>query len=131
MDIEEAKSITRSTLLTSTVVIIATRQTFQVEEEESRKVYQNNGALMHHFEHLTVEQKSELLTDGEGNDLTIPNSLANVLRLHRPFVIVDEAHNSRTELAFDMLARFNPSGIMELTIKISYSFLKGNFLQLF
>jgi type III restriction enzyme len=66
MDIEEAKSITRSTLLTSTVVIVATRQAFQVEEEESRKVYQNNGALMHHFEHLTAEQKSELLTEGEG-----------------------------------------------------------------
>lgn len=115
MDIEEAKSITRSTLLTSTVVIVATRQAFQVEEEESRKVYQNNGALMHHFEHLTAEQKSELLTEGEGSNLTIPNSLANVLRLHRPFIIVDEAHNSRTELAFDMLARFNPSGIMELT----------------
>ncbi|MDC4567457.1 DEAD/DEAH box helicase family protein [Acinetobacter baumannii] len=115
MDIEEAKSITRSTLLTSTVVIVATRQAFQVEEEESRKVYQNNGALMHHFERLTVEQKSELLTEGEGSNLTIPNSLANVLRLHRPFIIVDEAHNSRTELAFDMLARFKPSGIMELT----------------
>lgn len=68
MDIEEAKSITRSTLLTSTVVIVATRQAFQVEEEESRKVYQNNGALMHHFEHLTAEQKSELLTEGEGSD---------------------------------------------------------------
>ncbi|HFD2186894.1 TPA: DEAD/DEAH box helicase, partial [Acinetobacter baumannii] len=114
MDIEEAKSITRSTLLTSTVVIVATRQAFQVEEE-SRKVYQNNGALMHHFEHLTAEQKSELLTEGEGSDLIVPNSLANVLRLHRPFIIVDEAHNSRTELAFDMLARFKPSGIMELT----------------
>jgi type III restriction enzyme len=30
-------------------------------------------------------------------------------------VIVDEAHNSRTELAFDMLGRFRPSGILELT----------------
>ncbi|MDD1650770.1 MAG: hypothetical protein LUO80_10325, partial [Methylococcaceae bacterium] len=40
---------------------------------------------------------------------------ANVLRLRRPFVIVDEAHNSRTELAFDMLARFRPSGVLELT----------------
>lgn len=115
IDIEEAKSITRSTLLTSTVVIVATRQAFQVEEEESRKVYQNNGALMHHFERLTAEQKSDLLTEGEGSNLIIPNSLANVLRLHRPFIIVDEAHNSRTELAFDMLARFKPSGIMELT----------------
>jgi type III restriction enzyme len=46
---------------------------------------------------------------------TTPYSLANVLRLRRPFVVVDEAHNSRTELAFDMLARFRPSGVMELT----------------
>jgi hypothetical protein len=46
---------------------------------------------------------------------TTPCSLANVLRLRRPFVVVDEAHNSRTELAFDMLARFRPSGVMELT----------------
>ena len=45
----------------------------------------------------------------------MPCSLANVLRLRRPFVVVDEAHNSRTELAFDMLARFRPSGVMELT----------------
>ncbi len=38
-----------------------------------------------------------------------------MLRLRRPFVVVDEAHNNRTELAFDMLARFRPSGVMELT----------------
>ncbi len=30
-------------------------------------------------------------------------------------MVVDEAHNNRTELAFDMLARFRPSGVMELT----------------
>lgn len=30
-------------------------------------------------------------------------------------MVVDEAHNSCTELAFDMLARFRPSGVMELT----------------
>ena len=30
-------------------------------------------------------------------------------------MIVDEAHNSRTELSFETLARFRPSGIMELT----------------
>ena len=57
-----------------------------------------------------------MLTDGEGgSERTTPYSLANVLRLRRPFVVVDEAHNSRTELAFDMLARFRPSGVMELT----------------
>lgn len=115
LDLEEAKSITRATLDTSTTVIVATRQAFQVEEEECRKVYQSSGALMHHFDNLSPSQRDELLTDGDGSERTTPYSLANVLRLRRPFVVVDEAHNSRTELAFDMLARFRPSGVMELT----------------
>ena len=115
LDLEEAKSVTRATLDTSTTIIVATRQAFQVEEEECRKVYQSSGALMHHFDNLSPSQRNELLTDGEGSDRTTPYSLANVLRLRRPFVVVDEAHNSRTELAFDMLARFRPSGVMELT----------------
>jgi type III restriction enzyme len=111
LELEEAKNITRATMETSTVVIVATRQAFQVEDEESRKVYESSGALMHHFDNLSPLQREELLREDE----TIPFSLANVLRLRRPFVIVDEAHNSRTELAFDTLARFRPSGIMELT----------------
>lgn len=115
LDLEEAKSVTRATLDTSTTVIVATRQAFQVEEEECRKVYQSSGALMHHFDNLSPAQRDGLLTEGEGRERTAPYSLANVLRLRRPFVVVDEAHNSRTELAFDMLARFRPSGVMELT----------------
>ena len=115
MDLDEAKSVTRATLDTSTTVIVATRQAFQVEDEECRKVYQSSGALMHHFDNLSPSQRDELLTEGEGTERTVPYSLANVLRLRRPFVVVDEAHNSRTELAFDMLARFRPSGVMELT----------------
>lgn len=111
LNLDDAKSVTRATLDTSTTVIVATRQAFQVEDSDGRKVYDSNGALMHHFEHLNSEQRAELLSDGE----TIPYSLANVLRLRRPFVIVDEAHNSRTELGFETLARFRPSGIMELT----------------
>lgn len=115
LDLDEAKSVTRATLDTSTTLIVATRQAFQVEEEECRKVYQSSGALMHHFDNLSPGQRDELLSDGEGSERTTPYSLANVLRLRRPFVIVDEAHNSRTELAFDMLARFRPSGVLELT----------------
>jgi type III restriction enzyme len=113
LDLDEAKSVTPATLDTATVVIVATRQAFQVEDEENRKVYESSGALMAHFQGLNVEQRAGLLTDPDG--ATIPYSLANVLRLRRPFVIVDEAHNSRTDLAFGTLAKFNPSGILELT----------------
>jgi len=111
LSLDEAKSVTPSTLNTSTTVIVATRQAFQVENEENRKVYESNGALMAHFDTISPAQRRDLLTDGEIK----PYSLANVLRLRRPFVIVDEAHNNRTELGFDTLAKFNPSGIMELT----------------
>lgn len=115
LDLEEAKSVTRATLDTSTTIIVATRQAFQVEEEECRKVYQSSGALMHHFDNLSPTQRDGLLTEGEGTERITPYSLANVLRLRRPFVVVDEAHNNHTERAFDMLARFRPSGVMELT----------------
>lgn len=111
LSLDEAQSVTCATLETSTTVIVATRQAFQVENEEGRKVYSSNGALMSHFDTISHVQRSDLLKDGD----TVPYSLANVLRLRRPFIVVDEAHNNRTELGFDTLAKFNPSGIMELT----------------
>jgi len=111
LDLEEAKNVTCATLDTSTTVIVTTRQAFQVGDTELRKVYESSGALMHHFDNLRPEQKAALLND----DGVTPYSLANVLRLRRPFIIVDEAHNSRTPLSFETLSRFRPSGIMELT----------------
>ena len=116
IDLAEAKSITRPTMETSTVVIVATVQAFRREDTEYLKVYESSGVLMHHFEGLDEAQKANLLTESGGDGpQSIPFSLANVLRLRRPFIIVDEAHNSRTPLSFDTLARFRPSGILELT----------------
>lgn len=111
LDLDEAKSVTRSTLDTSTTVIVSTVQAFRREDREGLKVYESNGALMPHFEGLNAEQRANLLRDGE----TTPYSFGNVLRLRRPFLIVDEAHNSRTPLSFSTFAIFRPSGIMELT----------------
>jgi type III restriction enzyme len=112
MDLEEAKSVTPATLNSATVVIVSTVQAFRREDTEGLKVYESNGALMAHFEHLRPEQEKELLRNEKGAAI---NSLANVLRLRRPFLIVDEAHNSRTDLSFRTFAEFRPSGILELT----------------
>ena len=68
IDLAEAKSVTRATLDTSTVVIVATRQAFQVEDAESRKVYESSGALMHHFEHLSPSQRERIVEPREGAD---------------------------------------------------------------
>src|ERR1019366_3566324 len=42
-------------------------------------------------------------------------SFANLMKIHHPIVIVDEAHNVRTGLSFDALRRVSPSCIVELT----------------
>jgi hypothetical protein len=42
-------------------------------------------------------------------------SLANWLALREPYVIVDEAHTTKTERSFEALKRLNPALILELT----------------
>ena len=94
------------------VVIVATLQAFRVDETEGRKVYDVNGELMDHFSGLSAEMRA-LLEQGPSGD-PVP-SLANVLRLRRPMVIIDEAHNARTPLSFETLARLKPSLVLEFT----------------
>jgi len=112
VDLAEALYLTRSRLEGETVILVSTLQAFRVEDTEGRKVYEASGALSHHFTGLTA-QLEEGLERTEGGSI-VP-SLANVLRLWRPVVIVDEAHNARTELSFETLARFSPSCIIEFT----------------
>ena len=112
LDIEEALNVTRSTLDGATVIVVATMQAFRRKDTSQLKVYESSGALMSHFENLPAELISILEKKPEGN---FDYSLANVFRLRRPFVIVDEAHNNRKPLAFETLRKLNPSGVLELT----------------
>jgi type III restriction enzyme len=112
LDIADALYVQRPTLDTETTIIVSTLQAFRVEETEGRKVYEEAGALMGHFQNLPDEILRALDRRDNGEPIY---SLANVLRLRRPVVIVDEAHNARTDLSFDTLARFNPSCIIEFT----------------
>lgn len=112
LDVAEALYVQRGNLDGSTVIIVSTLAAFRVEDTEGRKVYEDAGALLHHFDDLPAEALAALELTEEG---ALLHSLANVLRLRRPVVIVDEAHNARTTLSFDTLARFEPSCIMEFT----------------
>ena len=62
--------------------------------------------------------RDELSADGNG---LVDLSLANALRLRRPIVVMDEAHNARTPTSFDSLARFGPSFVLELTATPEHS----------
>ncbi len=112
MEVAEALYAKRPDYDGGAVVIVATLQAFRVTETDGRKVYDPNGELMDHFSGLTDTQL-RLLERADGG-APIP-SLCNVLKLRRPMVIVDEAHNARTPLSFATLARLSPSLILELT----------------
>lgn len=109
----EALSMSRADAEGGACIIVSTIQAFRRDDKEGLKVYGDNGALMDHFSGLSEEQNARLdKVDGSARPVA---SLANLLKLHRPMVIVDEAHNARTSLSFDTLARFDPSLILELT----------------
>lgn len=112
MDLAEALYVQRATLEGDTTVIVSTLQALRRDDTEGLKVYEPAGALQHHFSGLAPELEAQLERREDG---TIPYSLCNVLRLRRPLMLVDEAHNARTPLSFETLARFNPSCIIEFT----------------
>ena len=112
LDVEQALNVKKADLDAGVTIIVSTMQAFKVDDTTGRKVYRDSGYLMDHFSGLPEELKAGL-DKGEGGN--IYNSLANVLHVRRPVVIVDEAHNARTGLTFETLARFNPSCIIEFT----------------
>jgi len=112
MGVEEALSARRADYDGGAVIIVATIQGFRVEDTLGRKVYEQNGELMDHVGGLAPAQR-RLLEPAPPAPPT--PSLANALRLRRPMVIVDEAHNVRTALSFETLARLNPSLVVEFT----------------
>jgi type III restriction enzyme len=109
--LEDAQAMSKAMITADPVVIVTTIQSYRIDEEGNRKVYQDNGYLMDHFENLSARAQA-LLDRGEGR---VALSLANAMKLRGPIVVMDEAHNARTKTSFDSLARFGPLAVLELT----------------
>ena len=112
LTIEEALRLPRAAVQGQTAVIVATIQSFRVKNESERKVYSQSGALAEHFLNIPANRLPDLKNGPDGKPIP---SLVNVLRLRRPIVIVDEAHNARTDLSFETLGDVLPSCIIEFT----------------
>lgn len=126
LTIEEALGLSRGVVEGGTVVIVATIQAFRAEDTTGRRVYAQNGSLADHFLNLPPHRSSDLLPGPDGKPVP---SLVNVLRLRRPIVIVDEAHNARTELSFGMLGNVMPSCIIEFTATPARTKMPSNVLH--
>lgn len=92
-------------------IIVGTIQTLRVTNTEGRKVYAHNEDMEPHFTRLATPSPGlEPLEDGGPKF-----SFANLMHLHRPLMIVDEAHNAVTGLTREMQARVNPCAIVEFS----------------
>ena len=109
---EEALSLRKDDVNDNLCIIIASLEAFRKEKklQNKYKVYKENGALLDHFEN--TEEPDYLERDSEGS---VINSLANVVRLHNPLIVIDEGHKTTTQLSIDFINDLNPSFIIEYT----------------
>lgn len=108
---EEALRIKKSDVDSNLCIIVSTLDAFRKEKTKQNKykVYQENGALLDHFQNIGDYKVLEKDESG------IVNSLANVIRLSNPLIILDEGHRAKTLLSFEVLKDLNPSFVIEYT----------------
>ena len=108
---EEALRIRKSDVDDNICIIVSILDAFRKGKkiQNNYKVYQENGALIDHFQ--DIENSKVLEKDESG----IINSLANVIRLNNPLIILDEGHRAKTSLSFEILKDLNPSFVIEYT----------------
>ena len=92
-------------------IVVGTIQTLRVSNTEGRKVYSHNENMEPHFTALPKTLPGLEMLEGGG----VKFSFANLMHIHRPLMIVDEAHNAVTGLTREMQGRVNPSAIIEFT----------------
>ena len=109
---EEALRIRKEDVEDNVCIIISSLEAFRKEKaiQNKYKVYQENGALLSHFEKLG---EKDFLEKDEHN--TIINSLANVIKLSNPLIVIDEGHKTKTKLSIEFMKDLNPSFIIEYT----------------
>jgi type III restriction enzyme len=114
-DIAEIETIRPQDLTERVCVIVGTLATLRVDKTEGRRIYSHNENYESHFSRVSpntpgLERIEEGLDKGK-----IKFSFANLLHLHKPLVIMDEAHNARTSLTFEVLQRISPACVVEFT----------------
>ena len=124
LDIEEVEQVLPQDIDSKTIVVVSTIANLRVKDTSGRLIYAYRECFEPHFSGITdPDNKLERVTEADlkENGLTtadlakIKYSFANLLALHQPMVIIDEAHNARTPLTFETLHRVHPACIVELT----------------
>jgi type III restriction enzyme len=111
---EGLESVSPQDFATRLVLVVATIQSFKAEDTATRTIYAHSEKWERHFAALESVEGLELSPDGANRGKPI-HSFVNLCRVFKPLIIIDEAHNARSKLSFETLARLSPLGILEFT----------------
>lgn len=125
-DLESLQTVSPLDVGKACIVVVATIQSLNVSDTTKRNVYSFYEELGEHFQDVppTLAAGLEKVTEADLQSQQFLSqkdvgrvkwSVANWIHLHRPLVIVDEAHNNRTDRFFQTLGRLNPSCVVEMT----------------
>ncbi|HMQ97222.1 MAG TPA: DEAD/DEAH box helicase family protein, partial [Candidatus Nanoperiomorbaceae bacterium] len=114
-DIGDFTQITPHDLRSNLCVVVGTIQTLRVSNTDGRKVYAHHEMLEGHFSTVSPNTPGLERNDDGPMKGDIRFSFANLMHLHRPLVIMDEAHKAGTSLSQDVYERINPSALIEFT----------------
>ncbi|MBS0335558.1 MAG: DEAD/DEAH box helicase family protein [Proteobacteria bacterium] len=124
LDISECEQLRAQDFGNRAIVAVGTIQTLRVDNTASRDVYAYKEAFEPHFAAIGDGDWLEHIAE---NDLAaqpyltkadlgkIKRSFANLLAHYRPIVIIDEAHNARSDLSFEVFKRIRPACMIEWT----------------
>jgi len=115
LDIADFTQLRPQDLRDKTCIVIGTIQTLRVTSKDGRKVYAHNENLEAHFARVPANFPGLHRIEDGPDQGKIKYSFANLLAVHRPLVLVDEAHNASTNLSFDVLRDVAPNCILEYT----------------
>ena len=123
----EINRLTPTQLSSSLNVLILIKASISTSKKEMRKVFADSGGnIVMHFPaeddpeaHKALKQRCPnlemLAEDDERGEYLTRTSLANLIRLQEPPIILDEGHKAISELARDMLQDCNASIVVELS----------------
>ena len=110
-DIADFRQIRPQDISDSVCIVISTFASLRVDNTDGRKAYDHDENLEPHFSN--IPNNTEGMERRENGKIKF--SFANLLNWHRPLVIVDEAHNAKTDLSVEVLCRVNAVCVIEYT----------------
>ena len=114
-DIKNVCQIRPTDLINKVCIVVTTLASLRVDNIDGRRIYDHNEDFQDFFQRIKITDYSlDIIKDGT-NKGKPKYSFANLCHINHPLIIMDEAHNARTNLTYDTLSRLSPACVIEFT----------------